>query len=130
MAGAPCQSVLSDEGFGQRYAYGAAEGAALTSLEPWKIAAAVVGDMGQFLLGSVGWKPSQAIPENDDSKFLHSSCQYRCAKLKVASPFSPAAITIYCRLSEVSACLSRRWGWESCPSYLSLHVTCEEKPVA
>ena len=75
--------VLDDAGFGQRYAYGMAEGAALNPLEPWKVAAAVGRDMGQFLLGSVGWKPAQANIEDDDSHFQHSACKYMNAKLKV-----------------------------------------------
>lgn len=76
-------SVLDDASFGQRYAYGMAEGAALNPLEPWKVAAAVGRDMGQFLLGSVGWKPAQAHIEDDDSRFQHSACKHMNARLKV-----------------------------------------------
>lgn len=77
-------SVLKDDAFGERYAYGMAEGAALNPLEPWRVAAAVGRDMGQFLLGSVGWKPAQANIENDDSHFQHSACKIMNAKLKVS----------------------------------------------
>jgi len=51
--------VLVDKPFGQRYAYGLAEGAALNPLDPWRMAAAVGRDVGNFLMGSVGWAPSQ-----------------------------------------------------------------------
>ncbi len=77
-------SVLEDQPFGQRYAYGFAEGAALNPLEPWRMAAAVGRDVGQFLMGSVGLAPSQARPEADEEKMEHSACNIMNGKLKVS----------------------------------------------
>jgi len=80
--------VLREKPFGQRYAYGLAEGTALNPLEPWRMAAAVGRDVGQYLMGSVGLAPSQARPETDDNtdNCEHSACNIMNGKLKV-SPF-------------------------------------------
>jgi hypothetical protein len=82
---------MNDKPFGQRYAYGLAEGAALNSLQPWSMAAAVGRDVGQFLLGSVGWAPSQARPEANENNCEHSACNIMNGKLKV-NPRKPGGV--------------------------------------
>lgn len=76
---AELKSILKDEPFGQRYAYGAADGAS----EPWSVAAAVGRDVGQFFLGRMGWKPSSMQPEEDESMCQYETCAILKARLKV-----------------------------------------------
>ena len=80
-------SILEDSSF-SRYAYGVAQGAALNPAEPWRMAAAVGRDVGQLVLGTMGWKPSAAEPEQqDESTFEHYKCAHLGARLKVSHLF-------------------------------------------
>ena len=86
--------MLEERIFGRQCAYGLAEGAALNTLEPWQMAAAVGRDVGNFLMGSVGMTPSQARPGEDESNVEHSAGNVMNRKLEVLA-IHPSTILIF-----------------------------------
>ena len=79
---------MDNSQFGSRYAYGAVESAAFNATEPWRMPLAVGRDVGQFVLGRMGWKPAGAEPEEDETQLRHETCCIMKARLRVcfASP--------------------------------------------